>query len=286
VPLIALSFTIPLLYIVAQYYLEFVAWFGIDTAGAQFGYGNYLARYSCMFLVGIAAFEMATVDNLRILARWPFDVIVLVGLSWIFDAVYQGRPFEISFATAVLVVGLYREGPVARALMGNPVAVFFGDISYALYLSHIIVLSVLLFIARKAGVNFVDLNLLLTVAVAVAVVTALHYGFERPARSLLRKRTIRIRPTRQQALTAGTQRLTLWFRDSLSFGAQAKSRSVDQITFDYLEFHFLHRYCDHYSIPVGRMHVEEQGIVQPMMLHVSGKRAGGYRSCHGVTPRR
>jgi peptidoglycan/LPS O-acetylase OafA/YrhL len=84
----------------------------------------------------------------------------MVGMVYYIDAIldrfYGGHPalfvwYSINAAFAgVLVLGAAMGGPVARALFGNPVAVFLGTISYSLYLWHYPVVEWL----RHAGLGY------------------------------------------------------------------------------------------------------------------------------------
>ena len=166
----------------------------------QFQYRFSLLHYSTMFVIGVLACEIFHRYGSRINSSWPFDAAVVAAGAWlIWRAGYQGWFGTVPYASAVLIFGLYREGPVARWLFGNPVAVFLGNISYALYLSHYIV-YVLIIAAITGGLGwigtgvhflgldrpFVELPLAGTVGMAIVVATTLYYGFERPARRALR----------------------------------------------------------------------------------------------------
>jgi peptidoglycan/LPS O-acetylase OafA/YrhL len=172
----------------------------VFASEVQFQYRFSLLHYSTMFVIGVLACEIFHRYGSRINSFWPFDAAVVAAGAWlIWWAGYQGWFGTVPYASAVLIFGLYREGPVARWLVGNPVAVFLGNISYALYLSHYIV-YVLIIAAITGGLGwigagvhllgldrpFVELPLAGTVGLAIVVATALHYGFERPARRALR----------------------------------------------------------------------------------------------------
>lgn len=178
-----------------------LAVFGLDFSLVQFGgLGFNLLHYFPMFVIGMLACEISHRYGSKIRSSWPFDVVVVVAGGWlIWKAVYQDWYGTVPYATAVLIFGLYREGPLGHWLVGNPVAVFLGNISYALYLSHGIVYALISAAILGglgwigAGVHllgldrpFIELPLVGTVGVAVVVATVLHYSFERPARRTLR----------------------------------------------------------------------------------------------------
>jgi peptidoglycan/LPS O-acetylase OafA/YrhL len=84
----------------------------------------------------------------------------------------------VSLAAALMIVGIYLESRIGDALIGNRLAVFLGDISYALYLSHILLRQVL----NRTWPMWAQ------VIAAITVAALLHYVFERPCRDWLRKR--------------------------------------------------------------------------------------------------
>jgi peptidoglycan/LPS O-acetylase OafA/YrhL len=168
-------------------------------------------RYFAMFVLGMFACEIFFRYCSTIKPSWPFDAAVVIAVPCVMWAGYQGWLYTtvpiaggwlyttVPIASAVLIFGLYREGPIGRWLVGNPVAVFLGNISYALYLSHATV-AALITVAVTGGLGwigtgvhllgldrpYIELPLAGTVGIALVVATALHYGFERPARVALR----------------------------------------------------------------------------------------------------
>jgi len=178
-----------------------LAVFGLNFSPAQYGgFGFNLLHYFPMFVIGMLACEIFHRYCGAVRSSWPFDVVVVVAGGWlIWKAGYQGWYGAVPYASALLIFGLYREGPVGHWLVGNPASVFLGNISYALYLSHGIVYALMTAAVlgglgwigvgiRLLGLDrpFVELPLAGTVGVAIVVATVLYYGFERPARRALR----------------------------------------------------------------------------------------------------
>jgi peptidoglycan/LPS O-acetylase OafA/YrhL len=55
-------------------------------------------------------------------------------------------------AIMLLMFGLYSGGPLVEAIFANRVAVFLGEISYSIYMVHIIVAAVANHLVRLAGI--------------------------------------------------------------------------------------------------------------------------------------
>lgn len=145
--------------------------------GVQFANGGSLLMWFWIFCLGVtlhravAPFRPPT---------WVGDALFLAGVGVFIHActVPFSGPLMIT-ASALVVVGLYSDRGLGRMVMGNRISHFLGEISYALYLSHLIFLPLL---ARYVA----PLPLVMQVAAAIAVAAALHYGFDIWARKWLR----------------------------------------------------------------------------------------------------
>jgi peptidoglycan/LPS O-acetylase OafA/YrhL len=72
-----------------------------------------------------------------------------------------------------------------------------GDASYSLYLSHLLPIVAVLFVARHAGIALAAASwglLAASVLAAIAVAIVLHLAFERPVTRALRRLTAAARP--------------------------------------------------------------------------------------------
>ncbi|HEX8885960.1 MAG TPA: acyltransferase, partial [Noviherbaspirillum sp.] len=89
------------------------------------------------------------------------------------------------FGLGLLVYSLCKEGPVAHAIFGNPLALWLGNISFSLYLSHWPLIQIYQWIRPRSPL---DEALLASVLVAgIVAVAALLYRFvEVPSRRYLR----------------------------------------------------------------------------------------------------
>jgi peptidoglycan/LPS O-acetylase OafA/YrhL len=160
------------------YRTELLAW-GADPRTLQFAFGNYLAQYFAMFLLGMLTFRLVANVSMR---RWEADAIAAAGLAWLISCSLSGQVWKVPYASALLILGLASDKGVGRLVFGNPVAVFLGNVSYALYLSHVMVITSWFWWTTTGPTR-----LLPVLIVALAVATVLHYAFERPARGWLRE---------------------------------------------------------------------------------------------------
>jgi peptidoglycan/LPS O-acetylase OafA/YrhL len=122
----------------------------------------------------------------------PWGAIAPIALAGAFAAVLAAQPTGAVLAFAVLVLALAHDaGPLARALSARPV-VFLGDASYAIYLVHWPLLSLLalalppaLAVPRTAADGAASAAIHVGAVLACAI--ALHVGFDAPVRRRLRR---------------------------------------------------------------------------------------------------
>ena len=96
----------------------------------------------------------------------------------------------------LLTVAALKTPPLAWLLSLRPLT-FLGNISYAVYLSHVPLQMILLAVTRARHVTIPTSSpwfFWVWIATLVSVGTAVHYGFERPARSWLRNRLVATTP--------------------------------------------------------------------------------------------
>lgn len=173
-------------------------------SGAHFTYGGGLPYWLLLFAAGVALYQVAEWLMTRIAWAGFYDALLLLGLSlMIVPQVYGEVPWwQLVLASLLIALGLFRDAGLGRALFGNPVVNWLGEVSYALYLSH--QLLVFVWVAALAewmpGTWFYQVPLSAKLAVAIAVAAVLHYGFEKPVRFGLRR--LMDRPVRH---TSGAQ---------------------------------------------------------------------------------
>jgi peptidoglycan/LPS O-acetylase OafA/YrhL len=170
-----------------------------------------MARGLVGFFVGVLAFQGTEwLERLGVAARAGYAcLLTLVGFgvlanligyaSWIGD---DPLPYGLVLFPLLTVASL-KVPPLVRLLSLRPLT-FLGDISYAVYLSHVPIQMVALAVARErkltiptSSAGFYGLWL----ATLLVVGTVVHHGLERPARRWLRERLIQ-RPGRLETVVA------------------------------------------------------------------------------------
>jgi peptidoglycan/LPS O-acetylase OafA/YrhL len=135
--------------------------------------------------------------------------LVVAGCGWYSFAVpWIPRPYSCGIAAALIVAGMslsVMRGPkgpkgpkgIKRGSIAAS-AVFLGDVSYALYLTHFLSFVFIAWVAAGLALNPVDYvwpYFGVMVAMSLLVASATHFGFERPLTKLLQRRLdARLRP--------------------------------------------------------------------------------------------
>lgn len=89
-------------------------------------------------------------------------------------------PFNTVAMSGLLCISLYKAGP--SAIFANAVSVYVGEISYSLYMSHIMTFQ---YLRMRAGSPMLPLWVELSAVILVAVI--LHHLVETPIRNVMRK---------------------------------------------------------------------------------------------------
>jgi len=144
-----------------------------------FQYGILMISYALMFACGIAAYPVAVMMVKQSLDLFGGSLLVILGVGLLIYTCFMGEQFWLTtLAATLLVTGLYAANGVGHLVFGNRVTVFLGEISYSLYMTHIMVLLILLPL---------DLPPLALPMLAITVATAVHFAIERPSRTALRR---------------------------------------------------------------------------------------------------
>lgn len=147
----------------------------------QFDYAISLIDWFSTFAYGAFSYYLM----MRIKFRKPINEILFIfGLTVLIVAGCENITDSgvirtiVTISSSFMIFGIFQSSVLGGYIFGNALAVYLGNISYALYLSHILVRQLISH----------SWSLSLQLAVALLVATLLHYYFERPCRSLFRKR--------------------------------------------------------------------------------------------------
>lgn len=166
--------------------------------GEDLGYWSYY-----MPLVRLPEFVLGIVLALAIRGGWrspvsPWAAAGVVAVAAVFTetvvpgGVLKTYPMVLPFALLIAAVASAPQGSQLRLLSGR-VGVYLGEVSFAFYLVHLMVVTVL---ARVDSLHRSPwLLLVVSLAVSLVAAAALHHGVEKPARALLLNRGARVAST-------------------------------------------------------------------------------------------
>ena len=141
-----------------------------------------ILRMACEFTTGCilckAAREDAAPRTMTLIFALGVTLACAYGLAYHWGAL---------FGLGLLVLALCKEGPVANTIFGNPVALWLGNISFSLYLSHWPLIQIYQWVRARIALN--DSVLAIALIATILVVANLLYRFvEVPSRQYLRKK--------------------------------------------------------------------------------------------------
>jgi peptidoglycan/LPS O-acetylase OafA/YrhL len=168
--------------------------FGRTLDAQRFAYGLSLLSWFLVFALGALWFQ--AIQSIRV-GQISANLAVLAGLVLLSLMVGGAdelppkaiRPI-ITLASAVLIFGLYHQARLGDWCFGNVFAVFLGNVSYGLYLSHIMTPLVIdqTFMRLGSVQRMTAWPMGVQLIVALAIAALLHHGFEKPARRWIRSR--------------------------------------------------------------------------------------------------
>lgn len=151
---------------------------GFDMTGVNLSWGHYLALFGSVFLGGVALYRLT--QGIENLPGWVSDATAVAGLAGLAYACYIPQAnWTMMLAALVLIAGLRRGTGIGNLLFGNKLSVFLGEISYALYLVHVILNTVV-------ANNWPFTPLWAKIETTVVVAAVVHFYFDAPVRRWLR----------------------------------------------------------------------------------------------------
>lgn len=169
---------------------------GIDTTYITLAYGNFLVQFTAVFIGGVALYRVA--QGIEKLPTKVSNALVIAGMAILgYACTVPFRSWILMCGALLLIAGLLCDKGLGRLLFGNRVSVFLGEISYSLYLTHVLLNAVLS--NTIAGLRLAD-----KISLAICTATITYYLIERPSRSFLRKLGGRKDATEQPAVVPAT----------------------------------------------------------------------------------
>jgi peptidoglycan/LPS O-acetylase OafA/YrhL len=141
-----------------------------------------ILRMACEFTTGCIVCKAAKDDTAPRTLTLIFALTITLACTYSLDY-HWGAVFGLS----LLVLSLCKEGPVANLIFGNPVALWLGNISFSLYLSHWPLIQIYQWVRARSTVDGTVLAIALVIAILV-VANVLYRFVEVPSRQYLRKK--------------------------------------------------------------------------------------------------
>jgi peptidoglycan/LPS O-acetylase OafA/YrhL len=155
-----------------------------------FGYGSF-------FVLGCYVAKLGDLPTVKQIARHPLALAICCGLLVLSCYFPVWRLTILAFILPALVLVVHHSSIAAKAL-GSRVAVYLGDLSYSIYLSHQLAFMVVALILQALGVANPVLFWLAVYTVILSASALTYHCVEVPARAWLRK----IEPRRSTALSS------------------------------------------------------------------------------------
>lgn len=168
--------------------------YGYKLVIKQFDYGLSVITWFYSFAFGVVVFLQAKRSALSALSH-DFLVVCGVGLIVFMLATVGGLnggeiAMGVSFASGLVIYGIYNESRVGGIIFGNALSVSLGRVSYSLYLTHIMFPLIInrAFNVLFHGGSFYDLPVTAQLIVGLILSYFTYKYFELPFRSYLRSK--------------------------------------------------------------------------------------------------
>ena len=152
---------------------------GVNTNGVVLSHGNFLVQFTAVFIAGVALYRLT--QGIESTTATVSNALVISGIAILgYACTVPFRSWIMTCGALLLIAGLLSNKGLGRLLFGNRVSVFLGEISYSLYLTHVLLNIVM-------SNEIVGLRLADKISLAICTATISYYLVERPSRSFLRK---------------------------------------------------------------------------------------------------
>lgn len=149
--------------------------------------GKQVIHYFQIFLLGYVSFLVSRKFANVTVPRRCWDALVLLVIVAIWAAARRHDLGQwIPLASALVIFGLAQGAPVFGALLGHPIMRYLGEISYCIYLCHVMTNAIYKWYCYE--VIHVKPSFWIDVIFAIAVSSLAYHLIETPARLALRRR--------------------------------------------------------------------------------------------------
>jgi peptidoglycan/LPS O-acetylase OafA/YrhL len=149
-----------------------------------------IVRMIACFVTGIAIFRLWTLSA-ETSKRWAGWIAAISAAGILIMGSLNVAGIAINFFFATLLYGLAFQHGIVNAVLASRVAVFFGEISFPLYLTHVVPLLWLWYYIPLHATEFTHLQkalfMVCWIVGCIVVATLLHYFVEKPFHAMGRR---------------------------------------------------------------------------------------------------
>jgi peptidoglycan/LPS O-acetylase OafA/YrhL len=174
-------------------FLAYVSHF--HAGGLALVTGDGVLRIIPEFIAGYALYRLATLRR-----SGSADWALAAGLTAIVALAFLPPATVVLLLPAIMLMmfGLYGGGSLVEAIFGNPVTVFLGEISYSIYMVHVIVAALANHLVRLSGIAPSYAHSLIVLAgetlLTLAAAFVAYRCIELPGRTLINAKLGRLAP--------------------------------------------------------------------------------------------
>ncbi len=187
---------VPLVALAAMSWIV-LCYFALNTARRSLDFTYEFGAFRCAveFFAGYAVYRFAEARPLGPRTGDALAAMALVAL--VMSVRIPGVEIWLLPCVSAFYLGLMARGPLSEAILGNRPVVFLGEISYAIYMVHLLVRIVSNAIMKKVdfepSTGLAVTLLSVQIAAAIGLAAAAYYLVEKPAREWVRRALARSR---------------------------------------------------------------------------------------------